>query len=549
MRRLVDKTRLHRLAMAALVGAVVASVGVWAQNDALVGVNYDDAVYAWLARSLADGEGYRLSYLPEPLPGIKYPPVYPTSLAAFWTISSDREAAFDRMKWVNGIYIGLAAGLFAFLLAELGILTAPVAAVVALLGFVSGSMMLVTSGLLSEPLYLVLLWGTLLAADGTTERSGIWRFVGVGVLAAAVALTRMVGLAAVIAVCVGIAWRRDRRRALIVAVAAGLTLLPWIIYTLVAADQVPAVLVPRYGSYLQRYLSGVGSSPGAALDIAFTNIGAMLQTLGAKLTPWLGAAGQGAAGVLLLVFAILGARRVARLAPATAIYPWLYLAVMATWTFPPFRFLFILIPLLLALALVGVLRLADGLQEALDQGGPDAATRRGGWARLAVIGVVVILGIDLGYREVGSVARRVWDGAELEKSAVAAELVAWVEDNVRPEAVVAFEFDPLLALYSGRRTAPNNYEPLHPWYQSREPGVDELASLLVDLGVDYVAVRRDVAVAAAPIDALMGRHPGWLGIVHVTPRGVVVLRVTEEAGPAVADLTAPRNGTDREEQR
>jgi hypothetical protein len=279
-----------------------------------------------------------------------------------------------------------------------------------------------------------------------------------------------------------------------------------------------------------------------------TNVGAIFQTLGAKLTPRLGSLAQGAVGVLLLVLAILGTRRVARPAPATAIYPWIYLLVLATWTFPPFRFLFILVPLLLALALVGILRLADRLQQALERGGPVMA-RRSGWARFAVIGLTVVLGLDLGYREVRSVARRVWDGAELQKSAVAAELVNWVAANTAPEAVVAFEFDPLLALYSGRPTVPNNYEPLHPWYQSSELELDELASLLVELGVDYVAVRSDIPAVAAPIDALMGRYPGWLEVVYVTPRRVVVLQVDKGAAPHPAAPAGSAERNEREEER
>ncbi len=182
------------MALAIAVGAVVASVGVWAQNDALVGVNYDDGIYAWLARSLADGDGYRITYTPSDVPGIKYPPIYPVSLVPFWKLARTPESAYRAMKIANGLYIGLAAGLFVFMLAELGILAAPVAVIIALLGFVSGSMMLATAGLLSEPLYLVLLFAALLAADRMPPGARVSRLAAVALLAGLVALTRMVGL-------------------------------------------------------------------------------------------------------------------------------------------------------------------------------------------------------------------------------------------------------------------------------------------------------------------------------------------------------------------
>ena len=156
--------RRWNLTAAIVVGGIVAVIGVWAQNDALVGVNYDDGIYALLAKSVAGGGGYGLAYLDD-LPGVKYPPVYPLSLVPFWKFAPTQETALHAMKIANGIYIGLAAGFFAFVLVELQILSLPFAAGVALVGFASGSMMLVSSGLLSEPLYMILLSLALWRAD------------------------------------------------------------------------------------------------------------------------------------------------------------------------------------------------------------------------------------------------------------------------------------------------------------------------------------------------------------------------------------------------
>ena len=63
--------RASRLITAAAVGVVIAILGVWAQNAALVGINYDDGIYALLAKAVADGEGYLLTFLPVSLPGSK----------------------------------------------------------------------------------------------------------------------------------------------------------------------------------------------------------------------------------------------------------------------------------------------------------------------------------------------------------------------------------------------------------------------------------------------------------------------------------------------
>ena len=161
--------RAGRVLTALAIGIVIASLGLWAQNTALVGVNYDDAIYALLARAVADGHGYRLTELGD-LPGIKYPPIYPMSLVPLWVLTDSQDAALHAMKLANGLYIGVAAGLFAFLLVELSILSLPLAAGVSMIGFASGSMMLVSSGLLSEPLYLVLLYLALWKADSARAR-------------------------------------------------------------------------------------------------------------------------------------------------------------------------------------------------------------------------------------------------------------------------------------------------------------------------------------------------------------------------------------------
>jgi hypothetical protein len=537
MRPALSSTRAQHLWLALAVGAVVAAAGLWAQNDALVGVNYDDAIYASLAKSVVDGDGYRLTYTPEEIPGIKYPPLYPLTLVPAWTLTGSPEAAFEAMKRLNGLLIGIAAGLFFLLLVELGVLPLGLAATVTLVGFLAGSMMLVTAGVLSEPLYLAILFGALLLADGTDAAAGTPRLLAVGLLVGMVCLTRMVGLSLVPAVLAGLWWRCGRRRALIALTGLGVVLIPWILFTLLSADQVPELLVPRYGSYLQRYAAGVAGSPSAALGVAATNVGVILQTLGVKLVPYAGTVGRGVAAVVLLGLATVGARAVFSKSPATSSYPLFYLLVISVWTFPPFRFVFILVPLLLALAVVGILRLAGSLAGLAGRSREPWIAQRASWAQHLTLAMAALLAINLAYREIRSVARRVWDGAELAKSEVTVELIAWVGANTGPDDVIAYEFDPMLALHTGRTTVPNNWEPSHPWYQDSVAPVDQLARLFIEFEVDYVALRRNVTVVAAPIDALMGARPGGLRLVHITPGGVVILQ-TDRAALAVGAETA-----------
>ena len=512
--------RASRLIVAAAVGVVIAILGVWAQNAALVGINYDDGIYALLAKAVADGEGYLLTFLPVSLPGIKYPPVYPLTLVPFWSLAGSQESALWGMKIANGLYLGAAAGTFAYLLADLRLMPIYLTAVVAVVSFASGTMMLVTAGVLSEPLYMVLLFAALWAADGGEGRPGTARLVVAGLLAGLVVLTRSVGVTVVVAVAIGLWLRYGWRTAAKALGVAVLLMAPWLAFTLAKSGQVPEVLVPRYGSYLQLYLANLGGSLGSAIDIFSTNLGAILQTLGAKLAPHFGSTMQSLTGAALIALAMLGSVKIVRKAPATAIYPWVYLALISVWSFPPFRFLFILFPLLLALAVVSTPVLAGRIGAAL--GKMSGGRIQQSWPKFAVIGLGVVVLAGLGYRESRAVARRVWDGSELDKSASGAEVIDWVLKSTGPHTVVAYEFDPLIALHTGRKVVPNNYEPVHIWYRTAAPPVEPLARMFSEMGVGYVAVRLNVPLAAAPIDALVERYPGILNLTFVTKRGAAI---------------------------
>jgi hypothetical protein len=519
-----------RIAVALGVGVVVAAIGMWAQNGSLVGVNVDDGFYVLLAKALAEGEGYRLTYLPVSLPGVKYPPVYPLSLVPFWTFVGSQSAALYAMKLANGLYIGLAAGLFALLLIDLRLLSVPLAGLVALVGFASGSVMLVTSGLLSEPLYLVLLVLALWLTDRLREPVATWQLAAVGVLAAGVALTRTVGVALVGAVLLA-TWKRfGTRRMLTVAAAAAITLTPWIIFSHIGSSQIPDVLKSNYGSYLQLYLLNLQGSPLSVFEIASVNLDAMLETFGAKILPLRGLIPRMLAAAAFIAFAIGGSKKVFQNATALAIYPWLYLALVLIWSFPPFRFVFAIFPLLLALAVIGFWSLADTLGNAdAPRGGGALDQKRRQLLRRLALAVGLLVFANIAFREGRSLVRRVWDGAQLHKSAVSAEVIDWVLANTDSSTVIAFEFDALIALHTGRPAVPNSNDPVHIWYRRTDAPAAATARLLSEMNVTYLAVRRDVPAAVAPIETLMEVYPGSLELIHVTPGAALILEANLDA--------------------
>ena len=96
-----------------LAAAVALAVGILALNQALVGVFYDDGLYAGLATALSRGLGYVHPNLPGTPAAVHYPPVYPVVLAPLFGLLSVTGAAIAG-KILNALLGAAAAGLIAW---------------------------------------------------------------------------------------------------------------------------------------------------------------------------------------------------------------------------------------------------------------------------------------------------------------------------------------------------------------------------------------------------------------------------------------------------
>src|SRR5439155_1538442 len=89
------------------------AVGALALNRSLVGVFYDDGLYAVLARSLATGHGYSYLHLPGAPAAIHFPPLYPLVLTPLFALLP-LNAAVLAAKVLNLLLAASAAGLVAW---------------------------------------------------------------------------------------------------------------------------------------------------------------------------------------------------------------------------------------------------------------------------------------------------------------------------------------------------------------------------------------------------------------------------------------------------
>lgn len=85
---------------AALV-LMVLVLGYWRMVPTVCGAYHDDGIYVLTAKALAQGQGYRLIFLPNAPVQTKYPILYPALLAIIWKLRPSFPNNLFLMKWLT----------------------------------------------------------------------------------------------------------------------------------------------------------------------------------------------------------------------------------------------------------------------------------------------------------------------------------------------------------------------------------------------------------------------------------------------------------------
>jgi hypothetical protein len=214
---------LERLVPVALV-AVVMLVALLTVTPWPVGAFQDDAIYTVLAKALATGEGYRMINLPGSPHATHYPPGYPFFLSLLWRLSPSFPANIVLFKFANAVLLALAAlGAWGFARTRLGWSTVP-SALAGVAGTLAIIVLLVTGVVLSEPMFMALLFPALLLAERAGDGGSVRMAIAAGLACGALALVRTLGAVIVPAALVVMLYRRNVRSA--VALCRGGRALP-----------------------------------------------------------------------------------------------------------------------------------------------------------------------------------------------------------------------------------------------------------------------------------------------------------------------------------
>jgi len=478
--------------------AATLAVGLLALNQALVGVFYDDGLYAGLATALASGLGYVHPNLPG-LPGaVHYPPLYPVVLTPFFGLLSVQGAAIAA-KVLNAVLSAAAAGLIAWHVTKADLLGRWLPAALVFAASIAIPVLATQTVLFAEPLFAVLL---AIAVVATDQQKSPWL---IGIAGALALLTRSIGIAIVAGVvCFLIVRRRQGVRTLVpIVVPPVIAAIGWALWVAAHRSQIDPAITLGYGTYFA-HLSQAG------LSAIGTNVPDMSRPLEGLAFGWIPvrwvyelvsllALGTGLFGLALFT------RR-----SAIGFVLIFYLLILAVWPHTPDRFLWAILPWLVLAWAIGAFELA----------------RR--WPRLripvAVLACLVVGGYL--YYEARGFSGRWWDTQARAISANFAELLPIVE-TLPESAVVATDDEALVWLYARKRAVPLYLESFRGSEVVR-PTAEEHRAYLDRMGVTHILLASSSSPSAIELRTLIGAYPRMLAALYRWPDGRWLFVVNRE---------------------
>lgn len=465
-------------------------------DHALVGVFYDDGLYAGLATALSSGLGYVHPNLPSMPGAVHYPPLYPLVLAPLFGILNVQAAAIVG-KVLNALLSAAAAGLLTWHATRtvlLGPTTSRWVAGAIVFAAASAIPVLATQGVLfAEPLFGLLLVVAIIAADSYTPAVSQLKTPWIAGVAAALALlTRSIAVALVAGACCFLLLRRAPRRVVaVVAVPGIVAALAWGLWVTTHARQIDPALALGYGTYFAHVSQ-------AGLSAVAVNVPDLPRPLEALVFGWIPmrwlyvilatvSLGVGLYGLWLI------SRR-----SAIGISLVFYFIILAIWPYPPDRFLWAVLPWL---ALIW----AAGLFEIWRRW-----PARGARVAVGLLGALVLGGyLDYEYR---GFRGHWWDAQALSISSNFAELLPVVA-NLPDSAVVATDDEALVWLYARRHAVPLYLES----YRGRDlirPTPVEHRAYLERMHVTHILLASATSPSAIELRALLGAYPNSLTAIY-----------------------------------
>lgn len=497
---LPGKSRGDRLEAPRLVYAIALSLSLCAVSYAglqknIVGLFHDDGVYVTVAKSVSEGEGYRIISLPNSPPQTKYPFLYSYILSWIWSLNPSFPANVVLLKSLNVVLLFFIV-LLAYCFYRKNEDDAGADALVyAFLVGANPGVFSFTDFAVSDLLFvLVVLLTCSLYGKNDSAWFHRWKAALLALLGAAAVLTRSAGLPLAVAGLIHFLWTRRFRELAIYGATLALATLPWAAWRMGHEVHVPQSSLLAY--YLEYDVHNTAfyllwAHPVKGGEMLWANLRYLFDSLDVL---W-----------LLPVFPELRLRVLVLTLLAVGIYTsirkhsvflisffFLYLLLILGWPFGPIRYALPLVPLLLLFVFRGIHTLEDTVRRSRLQ--PDKLPL-GVLPRVPVY-LMVCLNIAWLLSTVqpsndrwvrGAYGQRLnysWSGF--------LETFEWIRNNTRKGDLLATAYDPMYYLYTGRRAIiPAFHKPetyFYP-YQAARPNVgsvEEIKGEFWRLKVRYV---------------------------------------------------------------
>lgn len=506
-----------------MVVAAALLAGLLVITPWMVGSFYDDGTYLVLAKALASGKGYRYLNLPGAPEATHFPPAYPAFLALVLRITPDFATAVAVAKLANAALLPC-AGLGAYFLCRRTIRwPAWPAAIAALVGVTAPAMLAMNAALMSETLFLAVLFPTLVLSERLVRGEGRGgSALIVGTLIGVLQLIRSIALPLLGAVLLVLVVRRRWRDTAVVLATAVAVVAPWLVWLVAHSGALPPALAANYGSYRDWIRQSATQGWLAFIEqVVRHNLLRHAMYIGDRFMPVAGVLPSKLAFGCFLVATAAAVSVLRRAAPVTLLFLAGYLALILTWPFPPDRFYYPLEPFLAVLvASAGVTtwswwRASTAIL-------PRLASVVGAAA------VTILLGGQV--REtVESVEGRRWERQQRLVHLGMAPVVGWIRAHTPPDAVVGTDVDPMVYLYADRRTVP--LVNFRAGYYLAPPSDDALSlvqdtrALLTGLRPGYAVLRAAAPQVRHAVVATLPSLPVVPVILDTLPIGGVVLKL------------------------
>jgi hypothetical protein len=490
------------------------------------GMFHDDGIYVVTAKALAEGKGYRIISLPAEIAQTKYPPLYPMLLAGAWKLYPHFPQNVPLLKLVSLISAVIWLWL-CFLYVKMKSASSNIAwSIVSLTAAASWTVFLAVIPL-SEMTFAAFCTGALLMLQSMEQEKhdNQERALLVGLLAAAATLTRTAGFPLIIAAAAILFFQKKFKAAATVLAVSLVLIIPWFWWAHTHTS-LPNISYDYYSqaNYSNWDLVRNYSWPQKRLVFGLNLIYALIapaQLLGIDTSHgslWL------IAMLIIGAFVVFGyVSELKTKVNCLNVFLLLYTGVVLLWAWPPTRFFAPVLPFLMLYGYSAFARFLAGLL-LLKPGSKLPA-----WICLAVLIPTVTIPLSLSLWRAQKTGAASPNGLKNDTWDSMTGAFDWIDQNTARDSVVMSTVDPLIYLYTGRKSLfPLHVNPIELAYSTdkHQPfgTPSQIADQMLLNKISYIVSTPNDGFYVGPyvtnsvdkfIDQVTLEHPGAIHLVAV----------------------------------